>query len=92
MLPNIIAHIPILIPIVKSNISPKIIANGNANLLFVNKPITKTNITNKFGFTPAILNQLKKFDCKKYIITNIMNSTTIVNVFFKVAYSSLFNN
>ena len=36
--------------------------------MFANNPINKIKITNKFGATPAIVNQLKKFDCRKYII------------------------
>ena len=46
------------------------------------KPINSINIINRFGITPAIVNELKKFDCRKYIIINAMISIIIVITFF----------
>ena len=52
-------------------------------LLPANIPIIKTYITNKLGFMPAIVNQSKKFICKKYIKKNIKISTITATAFFK---------
>ena len=61
---------------------PKINPNGTATFLPIKSPIHKIRTTNKFGFTPAILNQLKKFICKKYNIKNITIIPIIEIVFF----------
>lgn len=45
-------------------------------------PINSINIINRFGITPAIVNELKKFDCKKYIIINVIISSITVIIFF----------
>ena len=54
-----------------------------------NRPITKINTTNKFGITPAILNHVKKFTCKKYIIRKATNINKIDTAFFIIALLSL---
>ena len=51
----------------------------------INIPIHKENTIKRFGFIPAILNQIKKFDCKKYIKINIINITIIDSIFFIVS-------
>ena len=59
-MPSIIAEIPIFLFIKKSKHIPKKIPIGIPNLFPPNNPKNSTNITNKFGVIPAILNQLKK--------------------------------
>ena len=39
-------------------------------------------MTNKFGIIPAIVNQLKKFDCRKYIKNKTITSITFIITFF----------
>lgn len=52
--------------------------------------ITSINKMIKLGFIPAILNQLKKLACKKYIIKNIKHKLTIDITFFRL-FTSLIN-
>ena len=60
------------------NKNPKI-----SPIFFVaNNPINNIKITNKFGFIPAIVNQLKKLDCKKYSKKNTIIIPTIDINFF----------
>ena len=80
--PNPAAFIPICIPIVKSNIAPIITPYITPVILLENSPINKIYITNKFGITPEIVNQLKKFDCKKYKMNAVnIRNILIVNFF-----------
>ena len=51
-------------------------------ILLANKPINSVNITNKFGIIPAIVNQLKKLDCKKYIINAVSIKIICISSFF----------
>ena len=51
--------------------------------LVANNPIKSIKITNKFGFIPAIVNQLKKLDCKKYSKKNTIIIPIIDMTFFK---------
>ena len=44
---------------------------------------------NKFGITPAMLNHVKKFTCKKYIIRKATNINKIDTAFFIIALLSL---
>ena len=48
-------------------------------------PINNVNTINKFGFIPAILYQLKKCDCKKYISKKTIKNTAIVNALFIIS-------
>ncbi len=73
------------LPKKKSNSKPKITAIGIPYRFPMNMPINKANIIKRFGLMPAILNQLKKFDCKKYIIKKTKNKTAIDNTFFIAA-------
>lgn len=45
-------------------------------------PINNINIINIFGIIPEIVNQLKKFNCKKYIMINVINNNITVTTFF----------
>ena len=87
--PNKIAFIPILLLIKKSISNPKITPAEIPYAFPKNSPINKTKIINKFGFIPAILNQLKKFICKKYRMINVINNITIDNIFFIFVLSEL---
>ena len=82
IIPNPTALIPICIPIAKSNIPPITTPYTTPVILFENNPINKMKITNKFGITFEMVNQLKKLACKKYMIkaVNIRN-ILIVNFF-----------
>ena len=51
----------------RSNDNPNIIPIEVPYVFPINIPINSESIIKRFGFIPAILNQLKKFDCKKYI-------------------------
>ena len=84
-MPNDIAFIPSVLPINKSSINPIVIPIDAPYILPINIPIHNENTMKRLGFTPAILNQIKKFDCRKYININIMNITIIDNTFFIVA-------
>ena len=55
----------------------------------VYNPVKSANITNKFGFTPAIVNQLKKFIWRRYIRINVKHKIIMVNVFFIFYYKFL---
>ena len=80
--PNNIPEIPIDFPISKSINIPKISPNISPIFLPANSPTNSISITNKLGIMPNILNQVKKFACKKYIIkkANIIN--IIIPAFF----------
>lgn len=82
--PKAIEFIPIFFPINKSISSPKIAPRVIPYILPKNKPINKISIINKFGFIPAILNHVKKFDCRKYMKINVKNIIIIESVFFTV--------
>jgi hypothetical protein len=84
-MPNTIAFIPSALPMNRSNNKPKIIPIKAPYILPINIPTISERIIKRFGFTPAILNQLKKFDCKKYIKINVINITIIDSIFFIVA-------
>ena len=84
-IPNTIAFIPSVLPINKSSINPNIIPIETPYILPINIPMINEKIIKRFGFTPAILNQLKKFDCNKYIKINVININIIDNIFFIVA-------
>lgn len=70
MLPNKSINNPIDIPNAVPHFTPEY------------RPINSTNIINRFGITPAIVNELKKFICKKYIIINVINNIITVSIFF----------
>ena len=72
------------------DIDPYIIPYIIPLLLPINSPIKSANITTILGITPAILNQLKKLACKKYIIKNIKHKLTIDITFFRL-FTSLIN-
>ena len=80
-----IAFIPSTLPINRSNNKPISIPIDAPYILPIYIPTNNERIINKFGFTPSILNQLKKFDCKKYIKINVMNIIIIDSSFFIVA-------
>ena len=49
-----------------------------APVLFpINNPINSVKTIIRFGIIPPILNQEKKFNCKKYIIKNVNNKIRI---------------
>ena len=76
---SIIAEVPIFFPIKKSKNIPITNMIGIPRLLPKNSPKNNAIITNKFGDIPAIVNQ---FDCKKYIIKNVINIDITITVFF----------
>lgn len=82
---NTTAFSPMALPKKKSNSKPSIIAIGIPYNFPMNIPMNKANIIKRFGLIPAILNQLKRFDCKKYIIKKVKNKITIDSVFFITA-------
>lgn len=90
IVPNKIPEIPIYLPIKKSKHVPNIKPKINPNFFPANRPTKTINITNKFGIIPAILNHVKKFDCKKYIIKNATTINITDIVFFKFSPSYLF--
>ena len=73
-----------VLPINKS----KYVPNTNPKVIPIflpeNNPINKAKITNKLGFIFAIVNQLKKFACKKYIMKNATIKHIIANVPFNL--------
>ena len=73
---------PILFPINKSINNPKTTPADIPNFLPKNNPINNKKIMNKFGFIPAILNQLKNIDCKKYKKINVINKNIVASAFF----------
>ena len=48
----------------------------------MNIPMNNESIIKRFGFTFAMVNQLKKLDCNKYIKINVKNIIIIDNIFF----------
>lgn len=80
---NIIADTPNCFPANISKQTPQINPTGIATFLPIKSPTHKTKTINKFGFTPAILNQLKKFTCRKYTIKNVIIITIIEITFFR---------
>ena len=58
----------------------------------INIPTNNERIIKRFGFTPAMLNQIKKFDCKKYKRINIKNIIIIDSIFFIVVPSFFFHS
>ena len=80
--PSIIAEIPIFFPINISNNNPTITPEIIPIYLPPNSPKKTINITNKLGFIPAIVNQVKKFACNIYIIMNAMHIKNMANFFF----------
>ena len=60
---EVFSEIPTLLPTKKSSDIPNIIPNIVPSVLPINNHIDNTNITNRLGFTPAKLNQEKKFAC-----------------------------
>lgn len=56
---------------------------GAAQYLPTYSPTHNAKTTNKFGLTLAILNQLKKFICKKYNIKKVIIIPKIEIVFFR---------
>ena len=82
IIPYPTAFIPICFPITKSIIIPVVTPYITPDILFVKSPINKTNITNKFGIIPEIVNQLKKFDCKKYRKNKTITSVIFIITFF----------
>ena len=88
--PRLNVNPPIDEPLINSTINPKIKPNAVPILEPEYSPINRINITNKLGFTPAIVNQLKKFSCKKYIIMNAITNKIIVIAFFIYLFHSLF--
>ena len=84
--PSIIPEIPIWRPITTSIKKPNIIPNIKPSFLPANNPIHSINITNRFGFTFAIVNQVKKFDWMKYIIKKLTIINSIDKNFFKLHF------
>ena len=80
--PSPMKLIPMLFANSTSKISPITIPYIAPISLLPNKPINNTSITNRFGITPAIVNQLKKFDCRKYITNAIIIKYMFIRNFF----------
>lgn len=80
----IITDIPKISPINISKNTPITAPNIIDIFLPAKSPINTIRTMNKFGFIPSILNQVKKLDCKKYIIKNIINNITTVVIFFNI--------
>lgn len=70
--------------------NPNIIPKISPSFLPANNPMHNIKITNKFGFTFAIVNHEKRFDCIKYIIKKLNIINTIDNTFFKSVYLPFF--
>ena len=64
IIPNVAAFAPTLLPNSKSSINPITIPYIVPIVLVENNPINNVNIINKLGNIPAMLNHVKKFDCK----------------------------
>ena len=88
--PSIIAFTPSAFPMNRSNDNPNIIPIEVPYVFPINIPINSESIIKRFGFIPAILNQLKKFDCKKYINKNVIYIIIIDSIFFILAPLFLF--
>ena len=63
--PKHIVYIPMLLPKTISRYNPNKIPNFKPIFFFTYNPMNSTNIINKLGITPAIVNHVKKLDCKK---------------------------
>ena len=51
--------------------------------------MNNVNITNKFGITPAIVNQLKKFSCRKYTNNAMKINAIFIQIFFIFLFLSV---
>lgn len=90
IVPNAMLEIPIELFATMSKYNPIIIPNINPNFFPKNNPIKSINITYRFGIIPAILNHVKKFDCKKYIIKKVNTIYIIACAFFNFLYLSFY--
>lgn len=88
--PYIIDETPTFLLIKISISNPNITPNVPPYILPANSPINKTRITIKFGFTPAIVNQEKRFVCNRYIKINVKNNAIPNKTFFNLSFTLLF--